>query len=241
MAAISPSSLFAATRGATAGGGTSSPFAPKTYRSIDEMDSHLRSYGKQATEKYRAEFSGNGASQEMTADDVKAMIKKRLPGYTLTDKEPSGIVKGQNLLYIDDKNLEKMAKDADYRAKVMGVLDRDMQGLGQTTIDTGKSKTTMQTTGSVFSISDKNPVSDGIPYVSSSESESWSQGTSSVDLEDVLGAKSPTGKTPGSKEWMDEYLEKKRKLADEEEKRQANRTAQQQAETPGSSRADFYV
>ena len=106
---------------------------------------------------------------------LKKQIKEWFPEYTLTDSEPSQVVAGKFYLYIDDKQLQKMASDPTYRAKVYGLMDSELQGKkGYTLQYSDGRKVTSHLTGSIFSLSEKNRKyagADGIPYRGSCTSD----------------------------------------------------------------------
>lgn len=194
-----------------------------SFNSLGALEAYLVDVGKKATEKYRAEFQKDG-NQEMTVDDLKDTLKKRFPGYTLTDTEPKEPVKGRNLLYIDDVNLKKMAADSDYRARVMGLMEREYAGTAPTKLNTADGVFHSNTTGSVFSLSESNPSEDGIPYAGMSSSEGFVEtGPRDTPLPaDFLSKTSSSSvKRPGSAAWLRELIEKRQADKAEADKRAA--------------------
>lgn len=104
----------------------------------------------------------------MTVDELKQQIDEWFPEYTLTDREPSKVVAGKQYLYIDEKQLQKMASDPEYRAKVYGLMDSELQGKKGYTLEYSDGrKVTSHLTGTIFSLAEKNrryAGADGIPY-----------------------------------------------------------------------------
>lgn len=146
----------------------------KVYKYLEDMNKGFQDYKSQATAYYRAQMSENESST-MTTEELKKQINELFPEYTLTDTEPSNVTQGKYYLYIDASNLEKMAKDADYRARVYGLMDSELQGSKGYTLQysDGRNVTT-HITGSVFSLCDKNrkyDCGDGIPYRGSCTSD----------------------------------------------------------------------
>ena len=156
------------------------PLTPLTFDSLGAMETHLFGVEKKAVAKYRSEFEKED-NKAISVDEMKEMLKKRFPGYTLTDTEPTDPVKGKHLLYIDDTNMNKLANDADYRAKVMGLMEREYAGNAPMTFNLGNTKFHSNTTGSVFSLSEKNPSVDGIPYLGMAMGEGGSETTGPSD------------------------------------------------------------
>ena len=214
---VSSSSLAQLSKPSTA------PLAALSFNSLDALEAYLVDVGKKATEKYRAEFQKDG-NQEMTVDDLKDTLKKRFPGYTLTDTEPKEPVRGKNLLYIDDANLKKMATDADYRARVMGLMEREYAGTAPTKLSTADGTFRSNTTGSVFSLSESNPSEDGIPYSGMSSSEGVMEtGPRDTPLPSDFLSKTSSSSVnkPGSAAWLRELIEKRQADKAEADKRAA--------------------
>lgn len=146
----------------------------KVYKYLEDMNKGFQDYKSQATAYYRAEI-GENKNSVMTTEELKKQINELFPEYTLTDTEPGNVTQGKYYLYIDVSNLEKMAKDADYRARVYGLMDSELQGSKGYTLQysDGRNVTT-HITGSIFSLSDKNrkyDCGDGIPYRGSCTSD----------------------------------------------------------------------
>lgn len=141
--------------------------ANKVYRYLEDMDKGFREYRAQATAYYKSEIKSS-EKQTMTADELKKQIQEWFPQYTLTDTEPGSVVQGKYYLYIDAPNLQKMADDPDYRARVYGLMDSELQGSKGYTLQYSDGRNvTSHLTGSVFSLSDANrkyDCGDGIPY-----------------------------------------------------------------------------
>lgn len=204
----------------------------KPYQYLEDMSQGFQNYGKQAVSYYSALIEGQGGDGTLTEEELKAEIKELFPEYTLTNSEPRDVVAGKFYLYIDAANLKKMAADPSYRAKVYGLMDREIQGKkGYTlTYSDGRNVKT-HLTGSIFSLADSNKKyagADGIPYRGScmsdqpfSSSESHAQVRSMSFLHDNLDpAKSAARDRKINAEKMEaERLEKKRKKKKEEEER----------------------
>ncbi len=221
------------------------PLSSLSFDGLDSMEKYLFSVGNTATEKYRKEFEADG-KKEMTVDQLKEMLKKRFAGYTLTDSEPKEPVKGKNLLYIDDTNMKKMATDADYRAKVMGLMEREYAGTSSMTfnLEAGSQKTF--TTGSVFSVSETNPSVDGVPYAGMASSESVMEaGPSDSPLPPDFLSKTATvsSNRHGSAAWLTDLVEKRQAEFKEAQKRAAAEDAQKKAseERAGRNGVDIVV
>lgn len=217
---------------------TTSPLTPLTFDSLDAMETHLFDVEKKAVAKYRSEFEKDD-NKAISVDELKEMLKTRFPGYTLTNTEPTDPVKGKNLLYIDDTNMKKLANDADYRAKVMGLMEREYAGTAPMTFNLDNTRFRSNTTGSVFSLSEKNPSVDGIPYLGMAMGEGFSETTGPSDepLSPDFLLKTKTDKAkgkgaaakPGSVAWLKEMIEKRRAEIKEAERKAAADEAQKKA------------
>lgn len=206
----------------TAKSGTT-PLVPLSFGSLDAMEAYLVDLGKKATETYQAEFQ-KGGNKEMTVDELKDTLRKRFPGYTLTETEPKEPVKGKNLLYIDDANLKKMATDADYRARVMGLMEREYAGTAPTTFNTSAGVFHAKTAGSVFSVSDTNKSEDGVPYAGMAIGEGFVETgprDSPLPSDFLSKTSSSSVKKPGSAAWLKELIEKRQADKAEADKRAA--------------------
>lgn len=152
----------------------------KAYAYLEDFNSAALAYGEQAAKYYAAKTSQDG---ELTVEELKAQIQEWFPEYTLTDNEPSSVKTGTYYLYIDNSQLQKMAQDASYRAKVYGLMDREYTCSRTYTLQYSDGRNvTSHCTGSVFSLSEKNNKyagADGIPYLGSCSTDTpWSSSDS---------------------------------------------------------------
>lgn len=147
----------------------------KVYTYLEDMNEGFQSYKKQAVSYYSSQISSQGGDGKMSVEELKQEIKEWFPEYTLTNSEPSKVVKGKYYLYIDDSQLKKMASDPAYRAKVYGLMDSELQGKKGYTLQYSDGRNvTSHLTGSIFSLSEKNRKyagADGIPYLGSCTSD----------------------------------------------------------------------
>lgn len=147
----------------------------RVYQYLEDMNEGFQSYKRQAVSYYSSQISKQEGDGTMSVDELKQEIKEWFPEYTLTDSEPSQVVTGKFYLYIDDKQLQKMASDPSYRAQVYGLMDSELQGKkGYTLQYSDGRKVTSHLTGSIFSLSEKNRKyagADGIPYRGSCTSD----------------------------------------------------------------------
>jgi len=185
--------------------------------------------GQRYTDSYAAQFAADG-SAALTTDQMIATLKQEFPAYTLVSSEPSDVVAGKSLLYIDDSNLAKMASDPSYRAKVMGLMRRELESQNvQIRSGNGSGTTQIQMTGMVFSLSDKNPSVDGIPYAGSATSVGVSTTTT------TSGGTARTSARDSLRDWLEQALERAREARRTDAARQA--ATQQTAQ----SRLDLLV
>ncbi|MCH5280566.1 MAG: hypothetical protein J1E61_03790 [Lachnospiraceae bacterium] len=147
----------------------------KVYQYLEDMNQGFQNYKKQAVSYYRSLISQQEGDGTMSVEDLKKEIKEWFPEYTLTDSEPSKVVTGKFYLYIDQSQLQKMASDPAYRAKVYGLMDSELQGKKGYTLQYSDGRNvTSHLTGSIFSLCEGNRKyagADGIPYRGSCTSD----------------------------------------------------------------------
>lgn len=147
----------------------------KVYKYLEDMNEGFQSYKKQAVSYYSSLIAKQEGDGSISVDQLKEEIKELFPEYTLTDSEPSTVKAGKFYLYIDNSQLQKMASDADYRAKVYGLMDSELQGNKGYTLQYSDGRNiTAHITGSIFSLAEKNNKyagPDGIPYLGSCTSD----------------------------------------------------------------------
>lgn len=147
----------------------------KVYKYLEDMNQGFQNYKKQAVSYYRSMISQQEGDGTMSVENLKKEIKEWFPEYTLTDSEPSKVVTGKFYLYIDQSQLKKMASDPEYRAKVYGLMDSELQGKKGYTLQYSDGRNvTSHLTGSIFSLCEANRKyagADGIPYRGSCTSD----------------------------------------------------------------------
>lgn len=167
----------------------------KTYSSISQFEDSLIQYGKEQTKAYSEKFKAQENKGNTSVEELKNQLKKEFSIYKLVSSEPRNVVDGQHLLYIDESNLEKMASDSEYKAKIFGLLRRESASLGSSKINMGGDVVNFTMLGSIFSLSDSNESVDGIPYKGSATSASFSITKTSNSL-------------GSSNDWFKEFMEK---------------------------------
>ena len=178
----------------------------KVYKYLEDMNDGFQNYKKQAVSYYSSLISKQDGDGSMSVEELKKQISEWFPEYTLTDSEPSKVVAGKYYRYIDDSQLEKMASDSSYRAKVYGLMDSELQGKKGYTLQYSDGRNvTSHLTGSIFSLSEKNRQyagADGIPYLGSctsdhpfSSSESHAQAKSMSFLYDNVNPANSAAKS----------------------------------------------
>lgn len=213
----------------------------KVYKYLEDMNDGFQNYKKQAVSYYSSLISKQDGDGSMSVEELKKQISEWFPEYTLTDSEPSKVVAGKYYLYIDDSQLGKMASDSNYRAKVYGLMDSELQGKkGYTLQYSGGRNVTSHLTGSIFSLSEKNRQyagADGIPYLGSctsdhpfSSSESHAQVRSMSFLYDnVNPAKSAAKSRKAAATKAAEKVAKKKAAKKVSEKRAAKKAEEKKA------------
>lgn len=130
----------------------------KRYRSISEFANDLFALEK----KWQVQYKELTADSEInTIEDLKKQIEELFPEYKLVSSRPRDVVQGKNLLYIDDRNLQKMLNDPSYRTEVYALMRRELAAAPGWRIGDD----VWRLTGSVFTLSDDNPRVGGIPYL----------------------------------------------------------------------------
>ena len=144
----------------------------QVFRYVEDMSSAGIAYGEKAKKYYVSQTMQDG---ELTVDELKKQIQDWFPDYTLTNRKPRDVVNGKHYLYIDDSQLKKMAADAEYRGRVYGLMDREMETGREFTLQYSDGRNiTEHITGSVFSLCEENrkyDCGDGIPYLGSGMSD----------------------------------------------------------------------
>ena len=130
----------------------------KRYHSLSEFANDLFALEK----KWQVQYKELTADSEInTIEDLKKQIEELFPEYKLVSSRPRDVVQGKNLLYIDDRNLQKMLNDPSYRTDVYALMRRELAAAPGWRIGDDK----WRLTGSVFTLSDDNPRVGGIPYL----------------------------------------------------------------------------
>jgi hypothetical protein len=198
----------------------------QSYRSLSDLNDTLVAHGQQYTREYAAEYASAEDGGIWSTDQVLSALKTDFPTYDIVSSEPKDVVKGRNLLYIDSTNLSKMATDSDYRARVMGLIKRESEGLSTARIGQGDQTFTFHPTGSIFSLSESNPKVDGIPYQGSAESEGFSTTTSSSGgTRDLFSASGTTSPRQTIKTLLEEAIAKQQEKRTEEKQQAAEEQA----------------
>lgn len=207
----------------------------KAYKYLEDMNDAAISYGIKAQNHYATKTMEDG---EMSIADLKKQIGEMFSDYTLTDHEPRDVVNGKHYLYIDNSQLKKMASDPGYRAKVYGLMDREMEvGREWTMTYSDGRNVTSHITGSIFSLCEANSKyagPDGIPYRGSCTSDHpWSSSDSHVQVrnqsflyDNLDPAKSAKKSRTNAAKYMAEKIAKKKsekkatdkKIAEKKEK-----------------------
>lgn len=213
----------------------------KVYKYLEDMNDGFQNHKKQAVSYYSSLISKQDGDGSMSVEELKKQISEWFPEYTLTDSEPSKVVAGKYYLYIDDSQLGKMASDSNYRAKVYGLMDSELQGKKGYTLQYSDGRNvTSHLTGSIFSLSEKNRQyagADGIPYLGSctsdhpfSSSESHAQVRSMSFLYDnVNPAKSAAKSRKAAATKAAEKVAKKKAAKKVSEKRAAKKAEEKKA------------
>ncbi len=129
----------------------------KRYQSLSAMTNDLLLMEKKWQVQYSEMISNSNVS---TIDELKKEINTLFPEYKLVTRKPDGVMDGENLLYIDTTNLNKMLNDSSYRAKIYALMERELA----CTKGYHFGGSAWKLTGTVFTLSEDNPKELGIPY-----------------------------------------------------------------------------
>lgn len=210
----------------------------KSYTYLEDMNTAGIQYGKEATAYYSSLISKRGEEGAISREELLNQLEELFPEYTLTNHEPKNVQQGKHFLYIDEKNFKRMQEDSNYRAKVYGLMDRELTtGKEYTLSYSDGRKVTAHITGSIFSLADSNRKfagEDGIPYRGSgisdhsvSSSKSHPQMRSMSFAQEVMNAGNGNRNQRSGKannktlvtRLYEERLKKKRERMKQEEKR----------------------
>ncbi|MBO4998272.1 MAG: hypothetical protein J6D02_09770 [Lachnospira sp.] len=220
----------------------------KAYTYLEDMNTAGIQYGKEAAAYYSSLISKRGEDGAISKEELMSQLKELFPEYTFTNHEPKDVQQGKHYLYIDENNLKRMQEDSNYRAKVYGLMDRELTtGKEYTMTYSDGRKVTSHITGSIFSLADTNKKyagEDGIPYRGSgssdhpfSSSNSHPQMRSMTFAHEVMNAGKGNGNQRSKKtnnktlvtRLYEERLKKKKERV-KQEKKQAEKESQKKAE-----------
>lgn len=145
----------------------------KVYHYVEDMGQGFNDYRKEVTAYYRKQMMQGENGGVMTVDELKKDLAETFQGWEFTSYEPSDVTAGKFCIYIDEKNLEKMASDPEYRAKVYGLIDSESQcRTGYTLKYSDGKNVTQHMVGQIISIAQGNDAGlEGIPYHGSGMSD----------------------------------------------------------------------
>ncbi len=129
----------------------------KKYQSLSVFTNDLLLMEKKWQVQYSEMISNSKVS---TIDELKEEISILFPEYKFVTSKPQDVVDGQNLLYIDNTNLNKMLNDSSYRTKIYALMKRELA----CTKGYHLCGSAWKLTSTVFTLSEDNPKELGIPY-----------------------------------------------------------------------------
>lgn len=129
----------------------------KKYQSLSDITNDLLLMEKKWQVQYSEMISNSKVS---TIDELKEEISALFPEYKFVTRKPDEVMDGENLLYIDNTNLNKMLNDSSYRTKIYALMERELSG----TKGYYLCGSAWKLTGTVFTLSEDNPKELGIPY-----------------------------------------------------------------------------
>lgn len=129
----------------------------KKYQSLNVFTNDLLLMEK----KWQGQYSEIILNSKVSSiDELKEEISMLFPEYKFVTRKPQDVMDGQNLLYIDNTNLNKMLNDSSYRTKIYALMKRELAG----TKGYHLYGSAWKLTGTVFTLSEDNPKELGIPY-----------------------------------------------------------------------------
>lgn len=221
-----------------------------TWGSIAEMEQAFRKYGQEWRGVYSNEFAGSGANGDgkLTQEELNALLESEFGGLgaTFVDSAAKDVTVGKHQIYIDEKNRQKMANDPEFRAQVFSVIQIEMAGTRGYSVQGPGGPTHNRLTGSALSISEGDPLYEGVPHSGMATGEhAMTQTTTSSGGAPAPAAGANTGKTKKSKsmlqiikEKLEEKLEKKREEEKLEEAKQAREDMVEISAEAGAKAAD---
>lgn len=218
-----------------------------TWGSIAEMEQAFRSYGKEWRGVYSSDFAGSGANGDgkLTQEELNALLESEFGGLgaTFVDSAPKDVTVGKHQIYIDEKNRQKMANDPEFRAQVFSVIQIEMAGSRGYSVQGPGGPTHNRLTGSALSISEGDPLYEGVPHSGMATGEPTMTQTTTTSGGAPAAAKA--GKTKKSKsmleiikEKLEEKLEKKREEEKLKEAKQAREDMVEISAEAGAKAAD---
>ena len=202
----------------------------RVWSSLAEFNAAGVKYGEEWVKVYSDRFSGLENGGKISMEELDGLLRSEFAsfGAWFVDSNPKDVRTGQNDIFIDDANRRKMANDPEYRARVFGLIQRELS-LGSQGFRyqwNGETIQTSRLTGSVISISDENASHGGVPYLGMCTSgptfSASSQGTASTK------ATPKKGKS---------ILDMLKELAEELQKRMAEKRDAEKRETAKETRA----
>lgn len=146
-------------------------------------------------------------------------------GATFIDSAPKEPKAGRHEIYIDDKNLQKMADDPEYRAQVFSVIQIEMAGTRGYSVQGAGGVINDRLTGTALSMADGDPIYEGVPHSGACV------GTGAVQtFSSSSGGSAPKATGKKSKSIMDminERIEKRLEEKREKDKSEAARKARE--------------
>ena len=141
----------------------------RVWSSLDEFGAAGVKYGEEWVKVYSDRFSGleNGGRISMEELDEQLRAEFGSFGVRWVDNDPKDVRAGQNDIYIDEANRRKMANDPEYRARVFGIIQRELsvapQGFRYQ--HGGQTIQAPCLAGGTMSFCEGNKVYNGVPYL----------------------------------------------------------------------------
>ena len=129
----------------------------KRYASMADFTNDLFALQRKLKVQYSNLTADSGVRN---VEELKEEISQLFPEFTFVSSRPGDVTQGKNLLYIDDRNLQKMVDDPSYKADVYALMGRELAGTQGYHIGGSAWKLT----GTVFTLSEDNSHEGGIPY-----------------------------------------------------------------------------
>jgi hypothetical protein len=209
-------------------------YTNKTYNSLAEFSGAVQTYRREWQTVYEERFSSMENGGKLSVEALMEDMRREFAafGVQFTDRKPREPVQGKHLVYIDEANLAKMAADPKYRAENYALMQREFVSINNplTYRDARGETVRSQLTGTLFTLSDDNPLEGGSRYHGGCTATTVRSGDSTSSAGGGGGGKSMLARLMERIEEMQKLrMERAEQARVEKEKQEAAQLAREQA------------